>query len=868
MNAVSAQEQRGRDGDPATPKACPACGTRYPVDALFCATDGTPLQNAATSSGPDVDPYLGREIIGHIEIRQLAGIGAMGRVYRAFQKGIDRDVAVKILHRELSANQQLVARFHREAKVASRLAHSNVVNAYLTGLLPDGSMYIVMEYLDGLSLQSALAAVGGAMPLQRALHVGLQLCDAVGEAHAQGIVHRDIKPENVMLIRRGNDPDFVKVLDFGIARLNWGDQSMATAAGLIFGTARYISPEGAQGEQVAPSGDVYGIATLLYQMLAGRTPFEGESAVALLVQQIHDPPPPLRSIARASYVPEPIARVIMNNLGKNPSERAVDARVLGRALLDAAKASGLSADDLVGRAGLFGDRGDVPLQIASMQRTRQLQLDPQTAERIGAASSHRTSFEPPSTQLVPPGTAMTGAPGTATTRWVPPPGFDAKLVPPPPPSQGSPHFPPPRPSSVDTTIDDESTQPPPFARAAESATHRTAHRTSPSQPPGSPSQRPSHSTQIATPFVLAPDFDGAPGALEDSLGRRKVREILTTPAPTSAAPPSPMRPSKPPSSVDSTLGEGDDLKLPTQRGRAALIVFLCFLLGVSGATGIAYKLGFIGSAAPAPMSLNACVSKATDALLHQRWDAPPGENVRDITNEALTRFPNDPQVLHIREVACDEIVKVARKRKSDSDLTEALRLVKLAHELDPSDDDANTLARMYQMDVDEGSSIAPLGGADGALSPSGRAAIIATSFSATIDVSTASPRAGQQVELVAHIGTIPPGAARPNVSGATFVIAGTHVVANADESGVFRAPYTFNQPGKVTVEFQAKANAASVRASRTVTVVAAPAPPEPAQPLPPPQPPPSATATATASATESPALVPPQPSATSTAKWL
>src|SRR5277367_3859421 len=102
-----------------------------------------------------------------------------------------------------------------------------------------------------------------------------------------------------MLVRRGDDVDYVKVLDFGIARLNWGDQSMATAAGLIFGTARYISPEGAQGEQVAPSGDVYAIATLVYQMLAGRTPFEGESAVALLVQQIHDPPPPLRSIARA-----------------------------------------------------------------------------------------------------------------------------------------------------------------------------------------------------------------------------------------------------------------------------------------------------------------------------------------------------------------------------------------------------------------------------------------------------------------------------------------------------------------------------------------------------------------------------------------
>src|SRR6185503_14010720 len=140
----------------------------------------------------------------------------------------------------------------------------------------------------------------------------LQICDAVGEAHKQGIVHRDIKPENVMLVRRGDDPDYVNVLDFGIARLNWGDGSMAsTQAGLIFGTAKYISPEGAEGQPVGPTADVYAIATILYQCLAGRTPFEGDSPVALLVQHTHAPPPDLRSIARASYVPAPIAAVIM-----------------------------------------------------------------------------------------------------------------------------------------------------------------------------------------------------------------------------------------------------------------------------------------------------------------------------------------------------------------------------------------------------------------------------------------------------------------------------------------------------------------------------------------------------------------------------
>src|ERR1700722_6015842 len=141
------------------PKLCATCGARYEADVLFCPKDGAPLQMAANAqaarqaSDPGSDPYVGREMAGHIEVRQLAGVGAMGRVYRAFQKGIERDVAVKILHRELWSNAQLVARFHREAKVASRLLHPNVVQVPLAGQLPDGALYIVMEFLDGLSLQ-------------------------------------------------------------------------------------------------------------------------------------------------------------------------------------------------------------------------------------------------------------------------------------------------------------------------------------------------------------------------------------------------------------------------------------------------------------------------------------------------------------------------------------------------------------------------------------------------------------------------------------------------------------------------------------------------------------------------------------------
>ncbi|MCW5831890.1 MAG: serine/threonine protein kinase [Labilithrix sp.] len=326
-------------------RTCPRCHDVFDSDAAFCPNDGSALE---PPGGPlsDRDPYIDTVIHGDIRIKSVAGAGAMGRVYRAHQRGIDRDVAVKILHRELSGNLPLVQRFHREAKIASKLQHPHVVEVYLAGQLPDGALYIAMEYLDGMSLATAAAAAGGTMPLERALPIALQICDAVGEGHSRGIVHRDLKPENVMLVHRADTSDWVKVLDFGIAKVSLGEQSMETAAGLIFGTARYISPEGAQGATVGPPGDVYSIAVMLYQLLAGKTPFDAEQPVGLLIKHIHEPPPTLRSWPAAADVPEPIARVIMENLANEPSQRAPNARALGNAIAGAAKEANVSFSDV------------------------------------------------------------------------------------------------------------------------------------------------------------------------------------------------------------------------------------------------------------------------------------------------------------------------------------------------------------------------------------------------------------------------------------------------------------------------------------------------------------------------------------------
>lgn len=383
-------------------KICPTCGTRYSAGALFCPHDGSPL----SASGTDVseDPYAGLLIQDAFEIKQLIGIGSMGRVYRALQRGLDREVAIKILHRDLLADASLVARFNREGRVAAALPHPNIVQVLLVGELPrgaertDGEAFIVLEHLDGMSLRSALKAAGGAMPLARALHVILQVCDSAGEAHARGVIHRDLNPDNVMLVRRGDDPDYVKLVDFGVARADWLDSSFTTQAGAIVGTASYISPEGAQGKKVDARGDVYSIAAMLFHCLAGRPLFEGDNSVSVLYKHASEQAPDVRSIPRGSYVPEPIARLLASNLEKNVLERCRDARELGRMLLQTAVESGLSADDLSLRATLLGSAGRT-LDIATGRATRTKTLDSNPAPNAPSPRSDAAPRGPGDTQI-------------------------------------------------------------------------------------------------------------------------------------------------------------------------------------------------------------------------------------------------------------------------------------------------------------------------------------------------------------------------------------------------------------------------------------------------------------------------------------
>ena len=618
----------------AASKSCPSCGERYDADVLFCPRDGTPLASTRSPSfqSADRDPYAGLELSGQIRIKHLIGIGSMGRVYRAFQGGIERDVAVKILHRELSGNAELVQRFHREAKVASRLVHPNVVQVLMTGALAEsttpgvgGELYLVMEHLDGMSLLSALAAAGtdeaaAALPLPRALHIALQICDAVGEAHLQSIVHRDLKPENVMLVRRGDDTDYVKVLDFGIARLDWADRSMATQAGLIFGTAKYISPEGAEGQQVGPAADVYSIATMLYQMLAGRTPFEGESPVALLVQHTHTPPSELRSIARASYVPPQIAAVIMANLAKKPAERAANARQLGRDLVAAARAGGLYPEEIASQSALFSAGNVGSVKLASRERTRSHELSADLAAKIGGVAAAPREAAPPAQTLTPP-----------------PAGGSETTVP------GGP------PPDTHTTVS-PTLSPIPAAMPA----HAAVSTPLPSSPPVS-SNRP----QSAEQLDFASEGEQSPGVYPGST-------IQGTETSFDGPPPRPRR----------------------ARMARLVAILACALAVVPIAVVGGRKLGGSGS----NDSVEATVTEAADAMKSHAWDAPPGRNFKEITEAGLARYPDSTRLQDLRHEAAERLVSEALGRKYAGDTTEALHFVHLALEWNPGLTTAQHLA--------------------------------------------------------------------------------------------------------------------------------------------------------------------------------
>ncbi len=293
-----------------------------------------------SSVKPPANPkaLIGSTIADRYRIEKLLGEGGMGAVYQAEHSLMRKRMAIKVLHPEMIRLPEVVQRFENEAIAAAHIDSPHVVTATDFGKLADGSFYLALEFIEGKSLREVLA--GGPLDLGRALHVGRQIATALSRAHQLKIVHRDLKPENVMLVDRDGDASFVKVLDFGIAKISLGEvigeaqaaaepgKPVLTQAGMVYGTPEYMAPEQALGQPVDSRADLYALGVMLYEMLTGRRPFEADSKVALLGMQVTAPVPKMTVKNPDAKVPPEVEALVGRLLAKEATERLGDAREL------------------------------------------------------------------------------------------------------------------------------------------------------------------------------------------------------------------------------------------------------------------------------------------------------------------------------------------------------------------------------------------------------------------------------------------------------------------------------------------------------------------------------------------------------------
>jgi eukaryotic-like serine/threonine-protein kinase len=255
---------------------------------------------------------VGDRIAGRYALEELVGSGGMSSVYRAHDELLDRDVALKVLHRSYGADADAVARFRREAQAVARLSHPNVVTVIDRGE-EDGNQFIVFEYVKGVTLKEHLVR-SGRLPVDEAVRIAIDVGEALAYAHHRGIVHRDVKPQNVLL----NGNGAAKVTDFGIARSVDLDKGV-TQTGTVVGTGDYIAPEQASGQPVVPASDIYGLGCVLFELLTGSPPFAGSGFVDVAMQHIHAPVPSVRE--RRPDVPPRLAAAVERALAKDPADR-------------------------------------------------------------------------------------------------------------------------------------------------------------------------------------------------------------------------------------------------------------------------------------------------------------------------------------------------------------------------------------------------------------------------------------------------------------------------------------------------------------------------------------------------------------------
>jgi len=310
-------------------RICPHCSELFPDDAPFCANDGATLR-------PILDRQIGRTVGGRYRLISRLGSGGMSTVYLARHVLIDRLMAIKTLRRDLAKDAIQRDRFLREARAVNRINHQNIVEITDFGETDDGVVYLVMEYVPGDNLLKIMT--GGPMESARALPIVRQCGQALARAHQMGVIHRDLKPENIILVMREGHADFVKILDFGIAKIL--DAPSLTGSQQLFGTPGYIAPEYIQSAEIDGRADLYSLGVILYELVTGALPFDYEYPGDLLVKHVTEEP--IRPRDRHSRVELPVEGLILRCLRKKPEERFRDAFHFLDELAAVAAATGVS----------------------------------------------------------------------------------------------------------------------------------------------------------------------------------------------------------------------------------------------------------------------------------------------------------------------------------------------------------------------------------------------------------------------------------------------------------------------------------------------------------------------------------------------
>jgi eukaryotic-like serine/threonine-protein kinase len=302
-------------------RSCATCGQRFSGEATFCPFDGTKLEGGGTEMAlakPPDELSPGATIGGNYRIDRTLGEGGMGVVFAVTHLKLGKRFALKLLKKALARDPETRARFLVEAQAAGQIHHPNVVEITDYTSLPDGSAYMVMEYLDGQPL-SRMIKLGGALPALRAVTIVRDVAAGLQAAHEAGVVHRDLKPDNVFVMQKKDGTDLAKILDFGVAKV--AGSAKLTRTGMVFGTPHYMSPEQASGGAIDARTDVYALGVIMYEMFTGRVPFEADTYMGVLTKHMFEAPIPPSQMAGVARELGALEDVTLRALAKRPEER-------------------------------------------------------------------------------------------------------------------------------------------------------------------------------------------------------------------------------------------------------------------------------------------------------------------------------------------------------------------------------------------------------------------------------------------------------------------------------------------------------------------------------------------------------------------